>query len=73
MRQRYEAGGLLGLTDRRSDKRIPVTGRVDERVVAAMRTADRGDKLVASSPTVSFVVWAHRGAGPRPRQRGMRW
>ncbi len=56
MRQRYEAGGLLGLTDRRSDKRIPVTGRVDERVVAAMRTAI-GEITGASSPTVSFVVW----------------
>lgn len=56
LRHKYQAGGLLGLTDRRSDKRIPVTGRVDERVVAAMRAAiDEADG--ASSRTASFVLW----------------
>lgn len=76
MRQKYQAGGLLGLTDRRSAKRIPVTGRVDERVVAAMRAAiDEADG--ASSRTASYVLWrtaelaraAHGDAVAMPSRR----
>jgi hypothetical protein len=76
MRQKYQAGGLLGLTDRRTAKRIPVTGRVDERVVAAMRAAiDEAD--TASSRTASFVLWrtaelaraAHGDAVAMPSRR----
>ena len=78
MRQKYQARGLLGLVDGRSDKRIPVTGRVDERVVAAMRTAI-GEADGASSRTASFVLWrtaelaraAHGDAVVIPSRRTM--
>lgn len=55
-RQRYEASGLLGLVDHRIDKRMPVFGRVDVRVVEAMRTAV-AQATEDSSRTASYVLW----------------
>jgi hypothetical protein len=38
-RQRYEAGGLAAMADRRAARRTPPYGRADQRVVEAMRRA----------------------------------
>lgn len=58
-RQRWEARGLAGLVDHRVAKRISPTGRVDERVVAAMRQAIE-EATNESSRTASFVIWRTR-------------
>jgi hypothetical protein len=58
-RQRYEAHGLAGLVDQRATRRTPVFGRVDERVVAAMRQAIEG-ATEESSRTASFIFWRTR-------------
>jgi len=55
-RQRYEALGVLGLVDHRVDKRMPDFGRVDARVVEAMRAAI-GEASDASSRTAGYVLW----------------
>ena len=77
-RQRWEACGLAGLVDRRVAKRMPPTGRVDDRVAAAMRQAI-DEATNDSSRTGSFVIWRTReiltaaGAGAQvlPSQRTM--
>ncbi|MGH3815208.1 MAG: integrase, partial [Pseudonocardiaceae bacterium] len=55
-RQRYEARGLAGLVDGRAGKRMARFGRVDERVVAAMR-AVIGEATDASSRTAGYIFW----------------
>ena len=58
-RQRWEAGGLAGLVDHRVARRMQPAGRVDERVVAAMRQAIE-EAASDSSRTASFVIWRAR-------------
>ncbi len=58
-RQRYQAQGVAGLVDYRADKRTSPFGRVDARVVAAMRTAI-SEATDASSRTASYVLWRTR-------------
>jgi transposase InsO family protein len=58
-RQRWEARGLAGLVDHRAAKRMQPAGRVDERVVIAMRQAIE-EAAGESSRTVSFVIWRTR-------------
>lgn len=58
-RQRYEAQGLLGLVDRRAMRPHTTTGRVDPRVVEAMRQAIDAAKDT-STRTAGFVLW-HTG------------
>lgn len=76
-RQRYEARGLLGLVDHRAMRPNTTTGRVDPRVVEAMRAAIGGAEN-ASTRTGGFVLWRTEqilaethGAGqvPMPSQR----
>jgi hypothetical protein len=55
-RQRYEAGGLAAMTDRRAARRTPPHGRADPRVVEAMRQAI-GEATDASTRTASYVFW----------------
>ena len=55
-RQRWEARGLAGLVDHRVAKRTSPTGRVDERVVAAMAQAI-GETTEDSSRTAGFTIW----------------
>ena len=55
-RQRYEAHGLVGLVDHRVVRRSSAFGRVDPRVVAAMRQAVT-EATEDSSRTASFVIW----------------
>ena len=55
-RQRWDAHGLAGLVDQRVAKRSSPTGRVDERVVAAMWRAIE-EATEASSRTASFAIW----------------
>lgn len=55
-RQRWEAYGLAGLVDRRVAKRKSAFGRVDPRVVDAMRQAI-AETVDESSKTASFVIW----------------
>jgi hypothetical protein len=55
-RQRWEARGLAGLVDHRVARRMSPTGRVDERVVAAMRQAIE-EATNESSRTASFAIW----------------
>jgi putative transposase len=55
-RQRYEAQGVAGLVDHRADKRTPPFGRVDARVVAAMRAAI-AEATDASSRTANYILW----------------
>jgi hypothetical protein len=68
-RQRYEAGGLRALVDRRSARPVSVAGRVDPRVVEAMAAAI-AETTQASSRTAGHVLWrtgqildARHGAG----------
>jgi transposase InsO family protein len=58
-RQRWEAHGLPGLVDRRLARRMRPAGRVDGRVVAAMRQAI-SETAGASSRTAGFVIWRAR-------------
>jgi hypothetical protein len=58
-RQRWETRGLAGLVDHRVAKRMSTTGRVDERVVTAMRQAIE-EATDASSRTASFMIWRTR-------------
>ena len=55
-RQRYEADGLSGLVDHRVVRRATAFGRVDPRVVTAMRQAVE-EATDDSSRTASFVIW----------------
>jgi len=55
-RQRYQSEGVVGLVDHRVDKKTPAFGRVDARVVEAMRTAI-GEATDASSRTASYLLW----------------
>jgi hypothetical protein len=55
-RQRYQAAGLRGLVDGRTDKRMPAFGRTDARVVEAMREAIT-ETVGASTHTIGFVCW----------------
>lgn len=55
-RQRWEAHGLAGLVDRRAARRTRPAGRVDDRVVDAMRQAI-GEAEQASSRTTGFTIW----------------
>jgi hypothetical protein len=55
-RQRYQAQGVVGLVDHRVDKKTPVLGRADVRVVEAMRTAI-DEATDASSRTASYILW----------------
>lgn len=55
-RQRYEAMGVVGLVDGRVDKRMADFGRVDPRVVEAMRAAI-GQASDASSRTAGYILW----------------
>jgi hypothetical protein len=68
-RQRYEAGGLAAMADRRAARRAPPHGRADPRVVEAVRRAI-GEATDASTRTASYVFWragqileAEHGAG----------
>ena len=74
-RQRWEAHGLAGLVDRRAARRVRPAGRVDGRVVDAMRQAI-GEAEQASSRTTGFIIWRAKeilaGAGydgPVPSDR----
>jgi hypothetical protein len=74
-RQRWEAHGLAGLVDRRAARRTRPAGRVDDRVVDAMRRAIR-EAAEASSRTTGFTIWRTREilaeagyAGPVPSDR----
>jgi hypothetical protein len=58
-RQRWETRGLAGLVDHRLAKRMSPTGRVDERVVTAMRQAI-AEATNNSSRTASFTIWRTR-------------
>jgi hypothetical protein len=58
-RQRWEARGLAGLVDHRVAKRMSPTGRVDERVVTAMRQAIE-EATNDSSCTAGFAIWRTR-------------
>ncbi|MDQ1247716.1 MAG: putative transposase [Actinomycetota bacterium] len=55
-RQRYETDGLSGLVDHRVVRRATAFGRVDPRVVTAMRQAVE-EATDDSSRTASFVIW----------------
>jgi len=55
-RQRYEADGLAGLVDHRVVRRAATFGRVDPRVVTAMRQAVE-EATDDSSRTASFIIW----------------
>lgn len=55
-RQRYEADGLSGLVDHRVVRRATAFGRVDPRVVSAMRQAVE-EATDDSTRTASFVIW----------------
>lgn len=75
-RHRYQTDGLLGLVDRRTTRRSSESGRVDERVVAAMRAAIT-EAQHTSTRTAGFVLWRTRQllqdaedwSGPMPSQR----
>lgn len=58
-RQRWQARGLAGLVDRRLATRRSTTGRVDERVVTALRQAI-GEATEDSSRTAGFLIWRTR-------------
>jgi len=55
-RQRYQASGLRGLVDGRTAKKMPEFGRVDDRVVEAMRQAitEAGPN---STRTIGYICW----------------
>lgn len=55
-RQRYEISGLVGLLDWRVDRRRPVNGRTDARVVAALEQAI-GEASDGSTRTASWFQW----------------
>ncbi len=55
-RQRYEAGGLAAMADRRAARRTPPYGRADPRVVEAMRQAI-DEATDASTRTAPYVFW----------------
>jgi hypothetical protein len=55
-RQRYEAGGLAGLVDRRPLRQPSRLGRVDPRVVEAMQAAI-AETTDASTRTAGFLLW----------------
>ena len=68
-RQRYEAGGLAAMADRRAARRTPPHGRADPRVVGAMQQAI-GEATSAPTRTAAYVFWragqileAEHGAG----------
>jgi len=55
-RQRYQAGGLAAMADRRASRRTPPHGRADPRVVEAMQQAI-SEATDASTRTASYVFW----------------
>jgi hypothetical protein len=55
-RQRYEARGLAGLVDGRSDRARPVAGRTDPRVVEALRQVIDAS-VESASRTVEYFRW----------------
>lgn len=55
-RLRYQAEGLAGLVDRRSDRHSPVGARLDARVVEATRRAI-AETSMASTRTIGFLRW----------------
>jgi hypothetical protein len=55
-RQKYATGGLLGLVDHRVMRRSTDAGRVDARVVEAMRAAI-AESRDSSTRTTRFVLW----------------
>ena len=55
-RQRYDARGLVGLVDGRTDRRRPPGGRSDPRVVAALEKAI-GEATDASTRTAGWFYW----------------
>lgn len=75
-RQRYQTDGLLGLVDRRAMRPVSASGRVDDQVVTAMRTAI-AEASDTSTRTAGFVLWwtrqlleqAEGWSGPVPSQR----
>lgn len=55
-RRRYEIHGVAGMADRRTDKPVTPHGRVDPRVVEAMRQAVE-DATGQSTRTATFLFW----------------
>jgi putative transposase len=71
-RQRYQAQGLAGLVDWRADRKRPVQGRTDPRVLQALRQAI-DEAAVRSTQTAGYFYWrvqqlltAQHGAGVVP-------
>jgi hypothetical protein len=58
-RQRYQARGLAGLVDWRSDRSRPVAGRTDERIVAALRKAI-AEQESGSTRSAGYYLWRTR-------------
>jgi putative transposase len=55
-RLRYQAQGLAGLVDWRADRKRPVRGRTDPRVVAALRQAIE-EATEKSTRTAGYLYW----------------
>ncbi|WSA97944.1 integrase [Streptomyces sp. NBC_01794] len=55
-RQRYEAGGIAAVVDHRFAPHASLLGRVDPRVVAAMRQAI-AESVSASTRTIEYARW----------------
>ncbi|ARP69148.1 integrase [Streptomyces pluripotens] len=55
-RQRYEAGGVAAVADRRLAPHASLLGRADPRVVAAMRQAI-AESVPASTRTIEYARW----------------
>jgi len=67
-RQRYQAQGLAGLVDWRTDRKRPIQGRIDPRVLEALRQADRrGHRAV--DPDRGLLLLAGTAASHRPTWR----
>jgi hypothetical protein len=59
-RRRYEAHGVVGMVDHRSDKPVTAHGRVDPLVVEAMRQAI-AEATQESSRTATYLFWRTAG------------
>ena len=55
-RLRYQAEGLAGLVDRRSDRNSPIGARLDGRVVEAARRAI-AETAMSSTRTIGYLRW----------------
>jgi putative transposase len=71
-RQRYQAQGLAGLVDWRTDRKRPIQGRIDPRVLEALRQAIE-EATERSTRTAGYFYWrvqqlltAQHGAGTVP-------